>query len=261
MSDRRWSIGELARASGVTVRTLHYYDQIGLVSPGERTAAGHRRYVEADIRRLYRVRALCGLGLSLEEVAAVLREAAEDLGSLRDLLAAQLADLEVQAGRIEESAQRIRGLLDRLAEAVMPEPDQFLATLEPMVVDVGRYLSDAQLATLSDRAAGLGRATIEALQAEWIELFTKLRQHVLDGTPVEDAAVRPLVTRWQEIAAAFHPGDPQFEAATTALWQENRSRIGDQLDRHIGWSGPGGTAEVVDYIRLARESATDTRKN
>lgn len=56
MGDQRWSIGQLARASGVTVRTLHYYDQIGLVSPGERTAAGHRRYVEADVRRLYRVR-------------------------------------------------------------------------------------------------------------------------------------------------------------------------------------------------------------
>jgi DNA-binding transcriptional MerR regulator len=139
MNDRRWSIGELARASGVTVRTLHYYDQIGLVSPGERTAAGHRRYVEADIRRLYRVRALCGLGLSLDEVATVLRAPADDLGSLRDLLVAQLADLEIQAGRIEQSTQRIRGLLDRLDTAVMPEPEQFLATLEPMPVDVGRY--------------------------------------------------------------------------------------------------------------------------
>jgi hypothetical protein len=128
-----------------------------------------------------------------------------------------------------------------------------------MVVDVGRYLSDAQLATLSDRAAGLGRAAIEALRAEWVELFTKLRKHLLDGTPVDDDAVRSLVTRWEEIAAAFHPGDPHFEAATTALWQDNRSRIGDQLDQHIGWSGAGGTAEVVDYIRRAR--AAGDRKN
>lgn len=252
MSDRKWSIGELARASGVTVRTLHHYDRIGLVSPGERTPAGHRRYVEADIRRLYRVRALCGLGLSLEEVAAMLSEKVEDLGSLRDLLTAQLANLELQAGRIAESAQRIRGLLDRLATAVMPEPEQFLATLEPMSVEVGRYLSQAQLSTLAGRASELGRDAIQTLQAEWIEVFTSLRQHLLDGTPVDDAAVRALVMRWQAIASAFHTDDPRIEAATTALWQDNRDNLGEQLDRRIGWSGPGGTAEVIDYIRRAR---------
>jgi len=252
VSERRWSIGELARASGVTVRTLHYYDQIGLVSAGERTPAGHRRYVEADVRRLYRVRTLCGLGLSLAEVAAALRNAGDDLDSLRGLLTAQLADLEVQAARIEESAQRLRGLLARLAEATMPEPEQFLATLEPMSVDVGRYLSDVQLTTITAQAARLGSEAIERAKTEWLELFTRLRQHLLDGTPVDDPAVRQLVARWQEIAAAFHPGDPRFEAATTALWQDNRAGTGRELDRRIGWSGPGGTADVIDYLRKAR---------
>jgi len=255
VSERRWSIGELARAGGVTVRTLHYYDQIGLVSPGERTPAGHRRYVEADVRRLYRVRTLCGLGLSLEEVAAALRNAGDDLDSLRGLLTAQLADLEVQAARIEESTQRLRGLLARLGEAAMPEPEQFLATLEPMSVDVSRYLSDAQLTTITEQAATLGSGAIERVKTEWLELFTRLRQHLLDGTPVDDPAVQEMVARWQEIAAAFHPGGPRFEAATTALWQDNRAGIGQELDRRVGWSGPGGTAEVIDYLRKARSAA------
>jgi DNA-binding transcriptional MerR regulator len=231
---------------------LHYYDQIGLVSPGERTPAGHRRYVEVDVRRLYRVRTLCGLGLSLEEVAAVLRNAEDDLDSLRGLLTAQLADLEVQAARIEESTQRLRGLLDRLDEAAMPEPEQFLATLEPMSVDVSRYLSDAQLTTITEQAAKLGSGAIETVKTEWLELFTRLRQHLLDGTPVDDPAVQELAARWRDIAATFHPGGPRFEAATTALWQDNRAGIGQELDRRIGWSGPGATAEVIDYLRKAR---------
>ena len=234
------------------MRTLHYYDQIGLVSPGERTTAGHRRYIEADIRRLYRVRALVGLGLSLEEVAAVLRAATDDLGSLRDLLAAQLADLEIQAERIEASAQRVRGLLDRLTDAAMPAPEQFLATLEPMPLDVGRYFSDAQLALLTERAAELGPGTIEALKGEWVELFARLRTHLLDGTPVEDPEVQALAGRWQEIAAQFHSGDRRFEAATSVLWTEQRDALGAQLDRRIGWSEPG-TAEVIDYLRRARQ--------
>ncbi|KAA2264918.1 MerR family transcriptional regulator [Solihabitans fulvus] len=260
MSERRWSIGELARASGVTVRTLHHYDRIGLVSPGERTAAGHRRYVEADVRRLYRVRALSGLGLSLGEVAAVLRRAAtEDLDSLRDLLTAQLADLARQADRIEESTRRVRGLLDRLAGSVMPEPEQFLATLEPLPIDVNRYLSDAQQAALADRAAHLGADAIEAFKAEWVELFTLLRQHLLDGTPVEDPAVGALVSRWQEIANAFHTGDQHLAGAITALWQDNRTQLGRELDRRIGWSGPDGTADVVDYLTRARAAHPNTK--
>ncbi|MEV4054682.1 MerR family transcriptional regulator [Amycolatopsis sp. NPDC049688] len=259
MSERRWSIGELARASGVTVRTLHHYDRIGLVSPGERTAAGHRRYLEADIRRLYRVRTLCGMGLSLDEVAVVLRNAGDDPGSLRGLLTAQLADLEARAARIAESAQRLRGLLARLAGETMPAPEQFLAALEPMSVDAGRYLSAAQLATITERAAQLGSGAVETLKTEWLELFTRLRQHVLDGTPVDDPAVRELVARWRATAAAFHPGDRPFEAATTALWEDNRAGLGRELDERLGWSGPGGAAEVLDYLRKARAAGEEEK--
>lgn len=116
MSDRRWTIGELARAGGVTVRTLHHYDRVGLVSPGERTAAGHRRYVGADVRRFYRARALCGLGLSLEQVAAVLQEAEDDLGSLRELLTTQLAALEIQAARFAEIGCTMQGGCKQLVD-------------------------------------------------------------------------------------------------------------------------------------------------
>ncbi|MGH2597039.1 MAG: MerR family transcriptional regulator [Actinomycetota bacterium] len=56
--DHGLRIGELAGRAGLTVRTLHHYDQIGLVRASDRTDAGHRRYSEADIRRLYQVVAL-----------------------------------------------------------------------------------------------------------------------------------------------------------------------------------------------------------
>lgn len=249
MGDRRWSIGQLARASGVTVRTLHYYDQIGLVSPGERTVAGHRRYLEADVRRLYRVRALCGLGLSLEEVATVLRDGTDDPGSLRDLLTAQLADLEIHADRIEQSANRIRALL---ANTMLPDPEQLLATLEPLRLDIHPYFSDTQLAALTERAATLGAESIERLKREWIDLFTQLRQHVLDDTPVDDPAVQRIAARWRQIAAEFHTDDTRFAAATDTLWRDNRDQLGEQLDRRTGL---GNTAEVIDYLRRARAEA------
>src|SRR5918992_3725547 len=66
--DQRWKVGELAASTGLTVRTLHHYDEIGLLVPSERTDSGHRLYSGADVTKLYRIAALRDLGLSLEDI-------------------------------------------------------------------------------------------------------------------------------------------------------------------------------------------------
>src|SRR5215472_10069018 len=65
-------VGELARRTGLTVRTLHHYDEIGLLRPSLRTEAGHRLHTAGDIARLQQVLSLRQLGFSLEEVRACL---------------------------------------------------------------------------------------------------------------------------------------------------------------------------------------------
>ena len=60
--EQSWKVGDLARITGLTVRALHHYDHIGLLSPSLRTAAGHRLYTAADVARLYRVCLLRRLG-------------------------------------------------------------------------------------------------------------------------------------------------------------------------------------------------------
>ncbi|HEX6026010.1 MAG TPA: MerR family transcriptional regulator, partial [Solirubrobacter sp.] len=74
-----YTVGALAEASGLTVRTLHHWDEIGLLRPAERAAAGHRRYSADDVRRLYRIIALRNLGLSLEQVGEALEREGPDL--------------------------------------------------------------------------------------------------------------------------------------------------------------------------------------
>ncbi|MGZ3470206.1 MAG: MerR family transcriptional regulator [Isosphaeraceae bacterium] len=94
----RLRIGELAERAGLTVRTLHHYDQIGLVRASERREAGHRRYSEADVRRLYRVVALRSLGVPLAGIARALEG---DGFTLEDAVTAQLeaADTELLHAR------------------------------------------------------------------------------------------------------------------------------------------------------------------
>lgn len=106
-----WKVGELAAEAGLTVRTLHHYDRIGLVRPAGRTYSGHRRYNEADVQRLYQVLALRQLGLGLDQIAKVLAgkaEMAQVLAAHRDYLAAQLAttqDLHARVAALAATAK------------------------------------------------------------------------------------------------------------------------------------------------------------
>lgn len=67
-----WTIGEVARSAGVSVRTLHHYDEIGLLSPGSRSTAGYRLYEYADAERLQRILVYRQLGMELDKIAAIL---------------------------------------------------------------------------------------------------------------------------------------------------------------------------------------------
>ncbi|MBB2938957.1 DNA-binding transcriptional MerR regulator [Amycolatopsis bartoniae] len=99
------------------------------MTASERTSAGHRRYTPDDLRRLYRVRALRSLGLSLEEVAAALAHPPD----LRGLLTEQLAALEAQAVRLRHVIHHVGALLRRLDDGC-PDARQFLETLEVMAM-------------------------------------------------------------------------------------------------------------------------------
>ena len=75
------NVGEVAALAGVTVRTLHHYDRIGLLSPSGRTAAGYRQYAPADLDRLHQVLLYRELGFPLEEVATLLDDPSADPGA------------------------------------------------------------------------------------------------------------------------------------------------------------------------------------
>ncbi len=63
-----YSIGEIAKKTGVSIRTLRYYDEIGLLQPTKDPSSGHRIYTEEDILQLHKIMSLKFIGLSLEEI-------------------------------------------------------------------------------------------------------------------------------------------------------------------------------------------------
>jgi DNA-binding transcriptional MerR regulator len=73
------TVGAVAALTGVSVRTLHHYDHIGLVVPSVRTPAGYRGYTDADIERLHLVLVYRAVGLPLDEIRALLDDASADV--------------------------------------------------------------------------------------------------------------------------------------------------------------------------------------
>jgi len=106
------TVGQVAEQYGVTVRTLHHYDEIGLLVPGERTSAGYRLYSDKDIARLQHVVVYRRLGFALEEIALLLDDASAHLGEhLR-------RQREAVMSRLDEMRELVRAI-DRALEKEM----------------------------------------------------------------------------------------------------------------------------------------------
>ncbi|MET9126770.1 MULTISPECIES: MerR family transcriptional regulator [unclassified Streptomyces] len=104
-----YSVGQVAGFAGVTVRTLHHYDEIGLLVPGGRSHAGHRRYGDTDLDRLQQILFYRELGFPLDEVAALLDDPEADprahLRRQHDLLTARIGKLQKMAAAVEHAME------------------------------------------------------------------------------------------------------------------------------------------------------------
>jgi DNA-binding transcriptional MerR regulator len=240
-----WRTGELADLTGLTVRTLHHYDQRGLLTPSHRTEGGHRLYTAADAERLYRIVALRGLGLPLDQIRACLADnidpraiVAEQLQVLTEQLAAgerlraQLADLLVGLDRQERpTAGQLLDLVQRTADV-----DRLLS----------RYLNEEQVARLAARHAELGTEAVALVKVELPGLYRQAFTELRAGTDPRDSVVRGIAARIDEISARLSGGSPGSGQAVRGMWAEHGEEI--QPGHGIPWAG------IVAYLDAAREA-------
>jgi MerR family transcriptional regulator, thiopeptide resistance regulator len=231
-----WKIGELARRTGLTVRTLHHYDDIGLLSPADRSEGGHRVYGEADVRRLYRIVSLRSLGLPLEAIGAALDEDGFDA---RAAVEDHLARLEAQMEQQRLLQDRLHRLLERL------ETEDFLTTIEELTMHQ-RYYTPEQLDQLEQRRQTIGEEAIREVEREWAEIFATLRAERDAGTDPADPKLRPLAERGRELVAMFTGGDPGITSALKEMWAKEDP---DQVSHGVV------DAELWDYYGKVQAAA------
>jgi MerR family transcriptional regulator, thiopeptide resistance regulator len=234
---RHWRVGELARASGLTVRTLHHWEERGLLEPAERTGAGYRLYSDADVRRLYRIAALRDLGLSLDAIGAAL----DDDRDLRSVVQRQLDALD---RRMEHDA-RLRELLVRVLESDGDSSD-LLATVETIRMS-DRYYTPEQQAELARRRDELGPEGMEQAQRDWAELIAAMDAEREAGTDPADPRVQELGRRWSALIEAFTGGDPGIRASLNRMYEEQGPQ---QASRGML------SAELSEYVAKVQSQAS-----
>lgn len=149
----QWKVGELAKLTGLTIRTLRYYDQIGLFSPSEYTEAGHRLYNQADLSRLQQILSLKELGLSLEEIRSALAGTYYDPSRVISLQIARIKEnIQLQQTMLQElehvweMMQQNRPLtLDdftRLLELTKKKNEKYFISWEHSLDMLGDYLTE-----------------------------------------------------------------------------------------------------------------------
>ncbi|MFF7651766.1 MerR family transcriptional regulator [Streptomyces sp. NPDC007983] len=121
-------IGELARQTRITVRTLHHYDRLGLLSPSQRTSGGHRSYGADDVRRLHHIIALRSFGLSLEKIKSVFDTRPEQ--DPAELVRSQLDVVNERIHQLLDLRVRLTDVLDALDHRTQPSTEQFLQVIE-----------------------------------------------------------------------------------------------------------------------------------
>ncbi|CAM5533448.1 MULTISPECIES: MerR family transcriptional regulator [Streptomyces] len=175
-----YSVGQVAGFAGVTVRTLHHYDDIGLLVPGERSHAGHRRYNDADLDRLQQILFYRELGFPLEEVAALLDDPAADprehLRRQHELLTARIEQLRKMAEAVEQAMEaRTMGINltpeERFEVFGDKDPEQYAEEAER------RWGGTDSYAESQRRAATYTKEDWKRLQAEaneWSERYVAL---------------------------------------------------------------------------------------
>ncbi|HEU0133052.1 MAG TPA: MerR family transcriptional regulator [Mycobacteriales bacterium] len=208
-------VGDLARATGLTVRTLHHYDELGLVVPSGRTSGGHRDYGDADVRRLYQVVALRRLGFPLAEIRGLLDGPAYDP---RETVRRQLAETERRLAAERELRQRLTRLLDQLDRGEEPTTEDLLRAVEATTMSE-TYYTPEQLAALEQRRLALGEDGMAKAQQDWAEVIAGFEAARVAGTSPDDPEVQAIAARARGLLEAFTGGDPAMYASLRKMYE------------------------------------------
>ncbi|HWO20604.1 MAG TPA: MerR family transcriptional regulator [Kofleriaceae bacterium] len=222
-----FTVGELAKLTGVTVRALHHYDEIGLVRPSQRTTAGYRLYADADVLRLHQVLLFRELGLPLEEIAAAIDEA----GGQEELLRRHREVLVTKRARLDAMLAALDARLTAFEKGMTMKPEEVKSLFDGF--DPSQYEEEARqrwghteaYKESTRRAKQYSKEDWDRYKREAQAIGERIVERMRAGVPPNDAVVqaavedhRLLIDRWfypcsvamHKNLGAMYVNDPRF---------------------------------------------------
>jgi DNA-binding transcriptional MerR regulator len=245
-------VGELARRTRLTIRTLHHYDEIGLLRPSLHTESGHRLYTAGDVARLQQVLSLRQLGFSLEEIRDCLdRPGFSPLEVIRLHITRLREEIELE----RKLCERLEALAESFRTAGEVSADGFIQTIEVMTM-IENYYTPEQMESFRKRSAEAAAAGVDLAQqaqegtAAWNELLAELKVEMDKGTDPADPKVQALEKRRQALVNLVSGGDKAIEENLERMWKEQ----GDKLCAQFGID-----PKVMAYLGKMVEAARQKR--
>jgi len=245
-----YTVGELAKRAGLTVRTLHHYEELGLLRPSGRSDAGYRRYGEADVLRLHRVLALRDAGLSLKEIAPLLDGEAPP--PLAEVLQSKIEQIEAQLLAQETLLQTLRNAAKRLT-LHGDGGDALQVLLDAMQIRRvhERWFSPEQMRALRQRWEAIPETARDAVELEWPQLIAAARAAMEAGRDPAAAEVQVLVRRWLVLQQQFLEVAPGMKDTMKRMYAAE-----PELARQTGV-----TPELIAYLRRSKETLPPGEKS
>ena len=237
-----WKVGELARRTGLSVRTLHYYDEIGLLSPSRRTDGGHRLYSAGNIMRLQQIKSLRQLGFTLREVRGCLDRPDFPLRRVIELHLSRLRERIELERRLCDRLEEVSARLGSGEEVSSGEFVEMVMEVIGMSERLEKYYTPEQLEYLEQRRREVGEERIRRAEAEWAELIEQVRAEMEAGTDPSSERVQRLARRWMGLVQEFTGGDPGIERSVGNMWRQEETIHG--IDT-------GSMREMMTYVSQA----------
>ena len=219
------NVGEVAALAGVTVRTLHHYDRIGLLSPSGRTSAGYRQYAPADLDRLHRVLVYRELGFPLEEVATLLDDPAADpaehLRRQHRLLLDRVERTRAMVAAVEKEMEAMDMGISLTPEERFEvfgehDPARYEAEAEERWGDTEAWQESQR------RTRGYTKEDWLRVKAEGEDVERRFAEALRDGVPADSERAMDLAEEHrQQISRNFYDCGPEMHAGLGRMYVED----------------------------------------
>jgi MerR family transcriptional regulator, thiopeptide resistance regulator len=207
---------EFADLAGVTVRTLHHYDRLGLLRPG-RNGSGYRVYRERDLERLEQIVALKFLGLPLKRVGELLTRDGRDLP---EVLRAQRVALEEKRRMLDRAIRAIREAEREPTPALLRK---IIEEIEMQENWTEKYYSPEARAKIDERRKEWTPEMQAEAQKAWSDLFADVGTAAAESIDPASERAQALAARWRKLVEGFTQGDREISAGLGKLWKDQQN--------------------------------------